>query len=276
MIYYNWPPIYKPCWGVLKSSQLFIDTHCHLDFEVFDRNRSRILSACQQLGISHLVVPSTTAGAWDKTLETCAETKQLLPALGLHPYFLAQHLPGHIERLEQYSHQNKLAAIGEIGLDFFRPDLEPEKQQQLFVLQTQLAKKLDLPILIHARKSHDQILAVLRRVKPIGGIIHAFNGSLQQAKEYIKLSFKLGFGGAFTYPRAKKLRFLVANLPLSCMVLETDAPDMLPSFAATQPNSPENLVKIFDLLVTLREEDEELIKQQLYTNSVQVFPELGQ
>jgi len=253
---------------------VLVDTHCHLDFEVFDADRVDILSACQKANITNIIIPSTTSEQWNKTLSICSEHHQLLPALGLHPYFIAQHNLQDLCVLEQKATENRLVAIGEIGLDFYLPRLDRNKQQQFFEAQLFLAKKLSLPVIIHARKAHQQVIESLRRIKPKYGIIHAFNGSLQQAHEYIKLDFKLGFGGAFTNPRAHKLRALVTQLPISSMVLETDAPDMTPNFASNKRNSPENLPQIFQSFISLRDEQADYLEQQLYKNSIDIFPEI--
>lgn len=253
---------------------MLIDTHCHLDFEIFDADRAEILSACRDLNISQIVVPSITRNAWDKTLEVCSRHAELYPAIGLHPYFLPQHREQDIEALEQYCLRRRPIAVGEIGLDFYLPKLDREHQTKLFSAQLEVAQRMQLPVIIHARKSHHQVLEILRGTIPLTGIVHAFNGSLQQANEYIKLGFKLGFGGAFTHHNAKKLRNLAQNVPLSAIVLETDAPDMRPSFAEEHHNSPINLAQILTTLSELRDENRQYLEEQIFKNSCQIFPEL--
>ncbi len=260
---------------------MLIDTHCHIDFECFDNKREQILAQCQLSNIKHIIVPSINSSGWEKTLNLCADTTDttdsnkspnLLACLGLHPIFLKEHSAADLIALEKYCEQEKICAIGEIGLDFFIQTLIREEQLFYFESQLILAKKYHLPVLIHARKSHQDIIQLLRKYQPLKGIIHAFNGSEVQAQQYIELGFKLGFGGAFTYLRAKHLRRLVANLPLTSMVLETDAPDMLPAFATQKYNSPENLVGIFKEFVLLRSENKNEIENQLEQNVSQVLP----
>jgi TatD DNase family protein len=150
----------------------------------------------------------------------------------------------------------RFVAIGEIGLDFFIPMLsEPamrEKQDYFFREQLRIARDFELPVLMHVRRSQDQVLKHVRQIRPAGGIAHAFNGSFQQAQTYIDLGFRLGFGGAMTFTRALQIRRLAATLPLDAIVLETDAPDISPSWIHPARNSPEQLPAIGAALAELR------------------------
>lgn len=260
---------------------MYIDSHCHIDFECFDSDRTKLLSDCYQQHIKHLILPATTRHAWDNIISLCkasqidTKSPKLWPALGLHPYFLAQHSIAHCELLDDYCQQELPLAIGEIGLDFYLNELDKKTQIEYFTRQLDIAIKHQLPIIVHARKSHDDILSILRKKQCRGGVIHAFNGSHQQAHQYNQLNFKLGFGGAFTYERAKKLQGLVRELPLEYMVLETDAPDMAPSFAKGETNTPLNIGKIFQHFCQLRHENSLDIEKQLFHNVSQLFPKLS-
>jgi TatD DNase family protein len=258
---------------------VFTDTHCHIDFEIFDHDRNEILKHCQSESIHRIVVPSVKSSNWPGTLKLCSEKLMLVPALGLHPFFLSEHKENDLLLLERYCEKGKLRAIGEIGLDFYLKELDKQKQLFYFKSQLLLAKKYHLPVLIHARKSHQDVIQLLKKQAPLKGIIHAFNGSEEQAKQYIDLGFVLGFGGAFTNPGAKKLRYLVSHLPLTSIVLETDAPDMLPFIAENnviggvnkKRNSPENIIPIFKELIKLRDETPAEIEQQLEKNSQKIL-----
>lgn len=275
---------------------MFADTHCHIDFEVFDKDRIKILDNCYKKNIRRIIVPSVRALDWEKNISLClslnsqfsnVNSQFLTLGLGLHPYFLTEHSEKDLSLLEEYCKKGLINAIGEIGLDYFPvkqelKNLDKKKQCFYFEKQLALAKKYSLPVLIHARKSHQDIIQLLKKYSPINGIIHAFNGSEVQAKQYLTLGFKLGFGGAFTNPRAKKLRHLVSQLPLEAMLLETDAPDMLPFFevkkarknAADEYNSPENIIGIFKEFASLREENPALIEKQLEKNRLKIFPDI--
>jgi TatD DNase family protein len=146
-------------------------------------------------------------------------------------------------------------AIGEIGLDFFVRGLDGGTQEFFYVEQLKIAREYDLPVLLHCRKANDQILKQLRKIKLRGGIAHAFNGSPQQAQMFIDLGFKLGFGGAFTWPRANNLRRLAVDLPLEAIVLETDSPDIPPVWIGGGRNAPGELPRIAQTLADLRKVD---------------------
>ena len=231
---------------------MLIDTHCHLDAAEFDADRDQVVARSRVAGVGRIVIPAVALANFDAVLQACNLYPECVPALGMHPMYIGMHRPEHLQVLRTAIEQHQPVAVGEIGLDFFVPDLDPAAQEFYFVEQLKIAKEYDLPVLLHVRKANDQILKQLRRYKLKGGIAHAFNGSPQQAQEFIKLNFKLGFGGAMTYPRALNLRRLATELPLESIVLETDAPDIAPVFAHKQRNSPEYLAQIAAVLAELR------------------------
>lgn len=218
-----------------------IDSHCHLDLPVFDADRAQVLANARRLGVTGIVVPGIQAAGWPGLLALCAAQPDLYPALGLHPVLLQRHQAADLAELERRLAADRPLAVGEIGLDFFLPELDSRAQQQLFEAQLTLARDAGLPVLLHIRKAHDQVLAALRRIPVVGGIAHAFNGSLQQAERFIDLGFRLGFGGMLTFERSTRLRRLARELPLEALVLETDAPDMTVAAHRGQRNSPEYL-----------------------------------
>lgn len=247
------------------------DTHCHLDVEMFDADREAVLTRARARGVTRLVIPGLYLGGWQQLLSLCEQEEGLYPALGLHPLYLEQHRLEDIYALAEWVNEHKPIAIGEIGLDFHIKELDQKRQHQLFEAQLGIARESDLPVLLHVRKAHDQILATLRRLTVRGGIAHAFNGSLQQAQQYIDLGFKLGFGGMVTYERSSKLRRMVKALPLSAMVLETDAPDMSPADHHGERNSPEYLPEVLTALAGLRDESPEEIAAQTTINACELF-----
>jgi TatD DNase family protein len=185
-------------------------------------------------------------------LATCGRYPGCFPALGIHPMYVAGAVPEDLTALREMIVLHHPVAIGEIGLDFFVPDYDRKRQEFYFSEQLKIAREFDLPVLLHIRRAQDTVLKFLRLFKVRGGIAHAFSGSRQQAEEFIKLGFKLGFGGAMTYDRATKLRELAVTLPLDSIVLETDAPDMPPEFIGKARNSPEYLPRIAGILAELR------------------------
>jgi len=244
-----------------------IDTHCHIDLPVFDADRSEILTRCRASGISRIVVPGVAAKTWGRLQEICATTPGLYASFGLHPIYLEQHGSEDVDALQQQIQQHRPVAVGEIGLDFYLAELDRKRQQALFEDQLAVAAHNQLPVLLHVRKSHDAVLACLRRSAVQGGICHAFNGSLQQAGNYLELGFKLGFGGMLTYERSHKLQRLAKQLPLEAIVLETDAPDMTGASHQGQRNSPEYLPECLQALAAIRGEDADDIAAQTTANA---------
>lgn len=248
-----------------------IDTHCHLDDARFDADRPGVLARCSQAGVRRIVVPGVTASGWDTLLRLCRNEKDLYPALGLHPMYLQQHRAGDVQRLAEQIELQRPLAVGEIGLDYYIETPDRARQESLLREQLEIARDAKLPVLLHCRKAHDRILKALREVPVPGGIAHAFNGSLQQAHQYIDLGFKLGFGGMLTYERSSKLRKLAHELPLEAIVLETDAPDMTVASHHGERNSPEYLPECLAALAEVRDDDPGELARQTTRNAEAVL-----
>jgi TatD DNase family protein len=247
---------------------MLIDSHCHLDFNCFDHDRTTILDNCTKLSIDTIIIPGTQASKWQKQIDLCHHHPQLRFALGLHPYFLDSFEPAHLIKLSLLlnQYQKKVIALGEIGLDA-HIGIDWKLQIQVFEQQLAIADGYRLPVILHHRNSHNELIRILKEKKFTGGgIVHAFSGSLQEAKTYIDLGFKIGVGGGITYSRANKTRKTIAQLPLNSLVLETDAPDMPIMGKQGQRNSPEYLPEIFECLLTLRKETKQEILQACSNN----------
>jgi TatD DNase family protein len=249
------------------TAPLFIDTHCHLDAAEFDADRDAVYAAAIAGGVDTVVVPAVSRDTFATVAAACARYRGCLPAWGLHPMYLHVHRPEHLADLRSQIEMQRPVAIGEIGLDFFVRDLDPGAQEYFLVEQLKIARDHALPVLLHCRKANDQLLKQLRKIGVRGGIAHAFNGSPQQADEFIKLGFKLGFGGAFTWPRANNLRRLAVDLPLDAIVLETDSPDIPPVWIGRGRNAPGELPRIAATLAELRGIDVEAVAQATTRNA---------
>lgn len=247
------------------------DTHCHLDVPDFDADRSDVLARARSAGVNHLMIPAVHAAGWDGLLALCKGEEGLYPALGLHPIFTQRHSDDHIDELRQRVAGERPVAIGEIGLDFFIPDPDRERQIALFEAQLAIAQEFELPVLVHVRKAHDEVLKSLKKFSLPGGIAHAFNGSLQQAEQYLELGFYFGFGGMLTYERSKKIRKMAADLPLERIVLETDAPDMTTAAHHGERNSPEYLPEVVSSLADVRSEPVDELAVQTTANATRLF-----
>ncbi|NHB87387.1 TatD family hydrolase [Photorhabdus tasmaniensis] len=253
---------------------MFIDTHCHFDFPPFRDDEQRSLQRAAQDGVDKIIIPAVSGKNLQRVFELARVYPEIYAALGLHPLYIDEHQESHLADLERLLKQKseKRVAVGEIGLDLYMADPQFEKQKALLLAQLRLAKQCELPVILHSRKSHDQLAAILRRIDlPRTGVIHGFAGSLSQAEAFIRLGYNIGVGGTITYERAQKTRRAVAELPLTSLVLETDAPDM-PLFGFQgQPNRPERIAGVFASLCELRRESPDEIAAQLYSNSVELF-----
>jgi TatD DNase family protein len=252
----------------------FIDTHCHLDAAEFGDSQAALVQAAQAAGVGRIVVPSVTRANFEVVRGLCAFFPGCAPAYGIHPMYVEGAQPDDLLALRACLAQPSIVAVGEIGLDFFIEPHDRERQEHFFVEQLKLAQEFDLPVLLHIRRAQDAILKLLRQHK-VKGIAHAFSGSRQQAEEFIKLGFKLGFGGAMTHTRATRLRELAATLPLGSIVLETDAPDIPPDFLQHgQPNKPEYLPRIAQTLAELRGMPPEEVARITTENALAALPKL--
>lgn len=249
-----------------------IDTHSHIDTHHFIHDFEQVLTRSRAAGVVAQILPGVCQAWWKNLLNISETHHDLHPALGLHPLYMAMHKTSHLEELRQHAASGKLVAIGEIGLDYLPDDIDREAQQRLFKQQLAIAKEYDLPLLLHVRKAHDQVQSVIRKTQYLrGGIVHAFNGSLQQAEKYIQLGFTLSFGGNLTYDRARRIRTLAQALPLETIVLETDAPDIPPANHNGERNSPEYLPQILAALAELRKETREHLATQTTKNVLRVL-----
>ena len=268
----------------------WIDSHCHLDAPEFSADRLAVLQRAQEVGVGHCVMPAVQAKDFE-ALQIFANQVQQPYALGIHPLYVPMAQEKDLQYLENCIQTGEpgMVALGEIGLDFFVPALcEPsmrEKQLFFYHAQLKLAEKYKLPVILHVRKSADELLRGLRRFHVQGGIAHAFNGSFQQAEAFIDLGFALGFGGACTFDRALQLRRLATELPLTAIVLETDAPDIPPywlyrtqtqrQWGVQSRNEPIELPKIGAVVAQLRGLPIEVLADATVNNAKRVLPQLS-
>jgi TatD DNase family protein len=233
---------------------MLIDSHCHLDAAEFDLDRDEVAASASNSGVGMIIIPAVARENFQQVIDLANKHAHCRFALGIHPMYVDNAHPSDLTLLKklitEHIANNQLVAVGEIGLDFFVTQQNRETQEYFFAEQLKIAQSFDLPVM---RRAVDDVLKHLRKYKVSGGIAHAFNGSAQQADAFISLGFKLGFGGAMTYPRALKIRELAKNLPLESMVLETDSPDIPPIWLGTKGrNSPAELMKIAQILADLR------------------------
>ncbi|GBU11449.1 DNase [Enterobacterales bacterium] len=251
-----------------------IDTHCHFDFPPFTGAETESLQMAEAAGVRQLIVPSVTADRFQGVLKLAKKHPQVFAALGLHPIYISQHKDADLELLDAWlaNRDARLVAVGEIGLDLYLEQPQFERQQRLLKAQFALAKRENLPVILHSRRSHDQLAAMLRQAQlPATGVVHGFAGSLSQALAFVKLGFAIGVGGTISYQRAQKTRHVMAQLPLTSLLLETDAPDMPLQGFQGQPNRPERAESVFEVLCELRNEPPQQIADTLLDNTRRIF-----
>ena len=268
---------------------MWIDTHCHLDAPEFDGDRADVVLRARAAGLRQIVLPAVAVPHFAAARQL-AHAHGLAYALGMHPLFVGQAQDGDLDRLQQalLDHRDdaRLVAVGEIGLDHFVPGLDRALNEQVYLAQLKLARDASLPVILHVRRSADSLLKGLRRVEVPGGIAHAFNGSAQQAAQFVALGFKLGFGGAMTFERALQLRALARALPEESIVLETDAPDIPPHWLyrtaaerERQPgqgrNEPAELPRIGAVLAALRGCSVQDVAAFTHRNALTALPRLA-
>jgi TatD DNase family protein len=261
---------------------MWIDTHCHLDAAEFADSSDAVARAAKAQQVAMIVIPAVERGNFSTVAELAHRNGNCSYALGIHPIFVPQAQESDLQAMRDAvaaaMEDPRFVAIGEIGLDFFVPMLTTpqmrDKQAFFYSEQLKIARDFGLPVLLHVRRSQDQILKYLRRIAVPGGIAHAFNGSFQQAETFIKMGFKLGFGGAMTFTRALQIRRLASELPAEALVLETDAPDISPAWLHPQRNSPEQLPRIGEVLAELRGTDAASIAHTTHQNALAAMPRL--
>ncbi len=250
---------------------VLFDSHCHLDASEFDPDRAAVIERARNAGVSSQVVPAVTAASWPKLRDVCTLAPGLHAAYGLHPMFLAEHRPEHLQQLGDWLQRESPCAIGECGLDFYVEGLDPDSQRYYFQGQLQLARTFDLPLIVHARRAVDEVILRIRRVGSLRGVVHSFSGSAEQARQLWELGFMIGLGGPLTYTRANRLRSLVTQMPLEYLLLETDAPDQPDADIRGQRNEPARLTRILATVAELRQQPAEEIAAQTTANARRLF-----
>lgn len=253
------------------------DSQTHLDFAEFDRDRDDVLCKAKGAGVEHVIISATTGKGWDNIQHIVEQVKPEWPeryaAFGLHPMFMNEHKLEDLDKLKEVLKNTNAVAVGEIGLDFFIPvsDQDKDAQIHLFIEQLKIADIFSLPVIIHARKSLDIVLKYLRLFSNLTGSIHSFSGSQQQAEQLIEQGFYLGFGGPVTFDRATKLRNIVRQMPLEKLLIETDSPDQSDATHYGKRNEPAYLTAIAQSIAELRQLSVEDLAMATTKNAKKLF-----
>ncbi|AIW14941.1 TatD family hydrolase [Vibrio tubiashii] len=249
------------------------DTHCHLDFDVFANGLENHIKSANQVGVERFLIPAIGPSNWNRVEALAQQYSSIYYALGIHPYFLSPDSHTHRDQLDALLSQRsgQCVAVGECGLDAM-VDVDSQIQERVFIQQLELAQTYQLPLILHSRKTHNRLLQLLKQNRfSYGGVLHAFSGSFQQAKQFTDLGFYIGVGGGITYPRANKTRQAITQLPLEYIVLETDSPDMPLNGYQGKMNQPKMLAQILSCLASLKGMPEQTIAENVWKNSNSAF-----
>lgn len=250
---------------------MLVDSHSHLDADEFDPDRQQVIARARAAGVTRQIVPAVSAAGWEKLRALCTAEAGLFPAYGLHPMYLPEHSPEHLVALREWIERERPVAVGECGLDFFVENLDAARQSLFFDGQLRLARDFELPVIVHARRAVDAVMAAIRRFGPLRGVIHSFSGSADQARRLYDLGFLIGLGGPVTYERANRLRTLAAQLPIEYLLLETDAPDQPDSGHRGERNEPARLTTVRDTIAALRGMEPEAVAHATTANAERLF-----
>jgi TatD DNase family protein len=250
---------------------LLADSHVHLDAAAFADDRDLVIARARAAGVDTLVLPAVDAASWPGIRALTAASAHVHPAYGLHPMYLANHTPAHIDQLADWLAHGDAVAVGEIGLDFHVEGLDPALQRGYFSDQLDLARTFDLPVIVHARAALEEVIQTLRRYPGLRGVVHSFSGSEQQAKQLWQAGFHLGLGGPITYDRAQRLRRVVTSMPLEFLLLESDAPDQPGAAHRGQRNEPAYVTEVCKTVATLRNAPVSVIAAATRANVRQLF-----
>ena len=250
---------------------MLVDSHSHFDAPEFDVDRAAVLARARAAGVTRQIVPAVSAETWPAFRDVCVPGSGLFAAYGLHPMYLADHRPQHLDALRHWIEREQPVAVGECGLDFFVDGRDAEAQQHYFDGQLVLAREFDLPLIVHARRAVDAVIASIKRVGRLRGVVHSFSGSPEQARQLWGLGFLIGLGGPVTYERANRLRTLARTMPLEFLLLETDAPDQPDAGIRGQRNEPSRLPAVRDVIADLRDVSPDDIAAATTRNAERLF-----
>ncbi|MBN8726174.1 MAG: TatD family hydrolase [Xanthomonadales bacterium] len=250
---------------------MLVDSHCHIDAGEFDADRAEVMARARAAGVTAQVIPAITADGFPALRALCAATEGLYPGYGLHPLFMDAHRPGHLDELAGWLERERPVALGECGLDFYIENPDADGQRHYFSAQLDLARQFDLPLILHARRAVEEVTIALRRSGGLRGVVHSFSGSEEQARQLWDMGFLIGIGGPVTWPRARRLRRIVAGMPLEFLLMETDAPDQPLVGRRGERNEPALLSEICEVVAELRGEDFDHVAAVTSANARRLF-----
>lgn len=254
---------------------VLIDTHCHLDFDSFDEDREAVIQRAANAGVSKIIVPSLDLSNCSKVIRLAEAYENVYAAVGIHPNSASGWLDQWIKTIELLAAHEKVVAIGEIGLDYYRDKAEPAAQIRALQQQLELAIDLDLPVILHNRNSDADLIGILRNfgatTEKATGVLHSFSSGLETAEAALDLGYYLGFSGPVTFKKADDLRQIASKIPVNRIVVETDAPFLAPQQYRGKRNEPSFVVHVAEQLASLHRMDVSEFSQMTAKNAISLF-----
>jgi len=253
------------------TATFLIDSHCHLDFEVFDDDREQVLQRAQKHRIKDIIIPGTQNIYWPRIKKLCDANKSLHACYGLHPYWAKTHQNKDINNLSDFIDNNKTVAVGECGLDFRKQHADKKTQLYFLHAQLEIANNKKLPVVLHAVNATENIIQIIKTYKNLSGMIHSYSGSSEQARHLIDLNFMISVGGNVTFNNAKKIKQVIKDIPLTSLLIETDSPDQPDQSNLGKRNEPAYLINTVTAIAELRQVSKDTVAEQTTVNAKKLF-----
>lgn len=260
---------------MIQLSQALADTHCHLDLEQFDADRDAVIDRAREAGVTRIMNPGVDLESSRRAIALAETYPEVYAAVGVHPHEAAKADHAALSALKELARHEKVMAIGEIGLDFYRALSPPERQKQVFRQQLELAAELNLPVIIHSRDAHSEVISLLaewaRDFRAARGVLHSFGGDRTQVEDAFAIGFDIGITGPVTFPKADELRAVARQAPLESILIETDAPYLSPAPRRGRRNEPAYVRYVAEKIAEVRGLSLENVIRQTSANATKLF-----
>ena len=229
-----------------------IDTHAHLDFEKFQENLDEVLENSKAVGVEKIIIPGVTLEDTPKIINLIEKYENLFGAVAVHPSEAKGWQAEYYEILKEYAQHDKVIAIGETGLDYYWDKTFKETQQHVFRRHLELAEELNIPVIVHDREAHDDVLEILKEFPEVKGVMHCFSGNVEFALECVKIGYYIALGGPVTFKNAKDPKEVAKQIPIEKLVLETDSPFLAPHPYRGKENNPSKIILVAQTIAEIK------------------------
>lgn len=250
---------------------MYFETHAHYDDKQFDEDRHTLLESLNKNGVEYIVNVGADMKSSLESINLAKKYPFVYASVGIHPHDAKNVKEEDYKTLENWLKEDKVVALGEIGLDYHYDLSDKEIQKEVFKNQLKICENVTKPVIIHSREATNDVLEIIKQSKVRKGVVHAFSSSLEIAKEYVKLGFYIGVGGVVTFKNANTLVKVVENIPLENILIETDSPYLTPvPFRGTRNNS-QNLQYVVEKIAEIKRIDKEIVEKTTFINAKKFF-----